>query len=72
MLTLSNLSLILGIAGASLLSFDTEFRNYGYVFFIPAFALSVGVLWDKDRSQAFLYAYHFFLSCVGFYQFFLK
>ena len=71
-LSLSLLALILGVAGASLLSFDSEFRNFGYFFLLPSFLLTAYLAKSQDKNALILYSYHSLLCFTGIYQFFIK
>lgn len=73
----SRLAFVLGVTGASLLSFDSDFRNYGYFPFLIATCLTIYVLYDRDmkfKNMSLLHANLVFagLHGLGIYQFFLK
>lgn len=74
---LARLAFFLGITGATLLSIDSEFRNFGYFPFLIATIFTIIVLYDKDmkfRDMSLLHANIVFaaLHTLGIYQFFLK
>jgi len=74
---LARIAFFLGIVGASLLSFDSEFRNFGYFPFLIATCLTIYVLHDSEmkfRDMSLLHANLIFavLHVMGIYQFFLK
>jgi hypothetical protein len=71
MLNRSNLALILGIAGASLLSFDSEFRNLGYFPFLISAILSCMILYDKSKQLFILNAVFGLINLNGIIQFFV-
>jgi len=67
----SNLALILGVAGASLLSFDNEFRNFGYFPFLISAILSCYILSDKSKQLFWLNFVFGLINLNGIFQFFL-
>jgi uncharacterized membrane protein YhhN len=69
--TLARLALILGITGASLLSFDSEFRNYGYFPFLISAIFSCMILWRKEKNLFALNAVFAAININGIYQFFI-
>jgi hypothetical protein len=68
---LARSALILGIAGASLLSFDSEFRNLGYFPFLISAILSCIVLWQKEKNLFALNAVFAAININGIFQFFI-
>ena len=71
MKTASFLAMLLGITGASLLSFDFEHRNLGYIPFLISAILSCIVLYKKDHYLLTLNAIFAVININGIYQFIL-
>ena len=67
----SNLALILGIAGATLLSFDFELRNIGYFPFLLSAALSCILLWKVNNQLFTLNVIFAIINLNGIVQFFI-
>ncbi len=71
------ISLIGGIAGASLLSFDTDYRNLGYFFLLVGCFATLKMMYHSEifrkNNSIFLQSLVFtFVNLNGIYQFFLK
>ena len=64
----SFIALLTGIIGASLLSFDFEYRNWGYVPFIISGICTVFTLWKKDTSLVLLNLIFTLINANGIYQ----
>ncbi len=69
---LARVALVTGIAGASLLSFDFEFRNFGYFLFLISAVCSCKVLYENNKELFWLNFVFGLINANGIYQFFLK
>jgi len=58
--------------GASLLSLDWEFRNFGYFFFLTSGIFSCVILYKGEKRLFFLNAFFTIVNANGIYQFFIK
>ena len=69
--TASFLALLSGIAGATLLSFDSTFRNVGYFPFLLSAILSCILLWKLNKQLFILNATFGVINLNGIIQFFV-
>lgn len=61
----------MGVAGATLLSFDFELRNIGYFPFLISAVLSCIILYDKSKQLFVLNAVFGLINLNGIIQFFI-
>ena len=70
-LMLASIALVFGIAGASLLSFDTDYRNYGYIPFLLSTLATVYLMAKVNRNIMFLNIFFSMLNINGIITFLL-
>jgi hypothetical protein len=63
--------MLTGIAGATLLSFPSEFRNYGYILFLMSGIASLYILRKDNKELFILNGFFCLININGIYQFLL-